>query len=91
MMTIKPSQAEGEPIEILRSEGPQYNCNIVISCEGHEHRITIKGSHATIHDHTSEDIESQQIEAELGTPDVASPCVRVQIWEQQGGFEIDPL
>ncbi len=76
METIKPRQAEidaegddpaqADPVHIVRREGPPDNCIVEIECEnGDHHRLTIKGEHVTIHDHTSECIERQQIEADF--------------------------
>ncbi len=104
METIKPIKVEGGPAEdpaqdpaignpvgIVGREGPKDNCTVVIVCyEGKHHTLTIRGKHVTIQNHTREEIQQDHELKELESSNAACPCTRVQIWGEQGGFEIDP-
>ena len=86
--------AEANPVKILHREGFKDSCTVLIECNEQEpHKLTIRGNRVTIHNHTyhtSDQIQQDYILKELESSNAASPCTRVKIWGEQGGFEIDP-
>jgi len=91
MPTIKPIKVGGDPVKIVGEERrKEYRAVLIVCGENREHhRLTIKGKHVTIHDHTPEEIQEDYLLKDLHL-NAASECVRVKIWGEEGDFEIVP-
>ena len=82
---------EGDPVEIVGRLGPKNDCIVEIVCGENRkpHRLTIRGKHVNIYDHTPEEIQEDYLLKKFHLTG-ASECARVKIWGEEWDFEIVP-
>jgi hypothetical protein len=83
------NDVEGKEIDVIKLKSEGSKRHLVISCEGHEHRVRFNADRLEkLFNHTKKDIKQQEIFAQLDETASQCECIRLKIWHSKFGITI---